>query len=337
MKALAALALALCAASQALADYRDHPKTTALHQKLVTDYAFTPDDLAKVDEALAQAERQPQLVEAERQNKEVTTPLWDNYLALHVFPKQISNGQRVLAENQQWFTRAEAEFGVPPVVIAAILGVETKFGTYTGKNRVLDALVTQGYEHPTRSTFFFNELAAYFAFCRDFGQAPTEVKGSYAGAVGYAQFMPSNYISLALDYDGDGKTDLWSMPDAIGSIARYFTRYQPPDRPAVHWRRGEPLLVPVTAVALKSDAPPRNAKAANSTIAGWIAAGVTPAVDLPGDLPAGLVELRRTSGPEYWLALPNFYAVMTYNPRVFYAMAVTELAAGLQAAQEATR
>jgi len=337
MKALAALALALCAASQALADYRDHPKTAALHQKLVTDYAFTLDDLAKVDEALAQAERQPQLVEAERQNKEVTTPLWDNYLALHVFPKQISNGQRVLAENQQWFTRAEAEFGVPPVVIAAILGVETKFGTYTGKNRVLDALVTQGYEHPTRSTFFFNELAAYFAFCRDFGQTPTEVKGSYAGAVGYAQFMPSNYISLALDYDGDGKTDLWSMPDAIGSIARYFTRYQPPDRPAVHWRRGEPLLVPVTAVALKGDAPPRNAKAANSTIAGWIAAGVTPAVDLPGDLPAGLVELRRTSGPEYWLALPNFYAVMTYNPRVFYAMAVTELAAGLQAAQEATR
>ncbi len=335
--AVAALALAVSAAPSALASYRDNPKTSALHQKLVADYAFTADDLAWVDEALEQAERQPQLVQAERQNKEVTTPLWDDYLALHVFPKQISNGQRVLAENQQWFNRAEAEFGVPPVVIAAILGVETKFGSYTGKNRVLDALVTQGYEHPTRSAFFFGELAAYFAFCRDFGQSPTGVKGSYAGALGYAQFMPSNYLNLALDYDGDGRIDLWSMPDAIGSIARYFTRYQPPDRPAVHWRRGEPLLVPVTLAVLKGDAPARNTKAANSTIAGWIAAGVTPAVEMPLDLPAGLVELRRPKGTEYWLALPNFYAVMTYNPRVFYAMAVTTLAADLQATQETPR
>ena len=253
MKALvAALVAFACLPSAAFADYRDNPKTLVLHQKLADQYAFTAQDLVQVDDALAQAERLPQLVQAERQNKEVTTPLWDDYRALHVFPKQISNGLNVLAQNRNWFERAEAEYGVPPVVIAAIMGVETKFGSYTGKHRVLDALVTQGYEHPTRSPFFFNELAAYFAFCRDFGRVPTDIKGSYAGAVGYAQFMPSNYITLALDYDGDGKVDLWSMPDAIGSIAHYFTRYLPPDRPAVHWRRGEPLLVPVTAVNLKA-------------------------------------------------------------------------------------
>ena len=317
----------------ATASYRDDPKTALLHQKLVTEYAFTANDLAAVDTALDQAIRQPQLVLAERQNKEVSTPLWDSYRALHVFPKQIDNVLRVMSEQRQWLERAETEYGVPPVVIAAILGVETKFGTYTGRNRVLDALVTQGYEHPTRSKFFFNELAAYFAFCRDFGRMPLDTKGSYAGAVGYAQFMPSNYLSLALDYDGDGSIDLWTMPDAIGSIGHYFTRYQPPDRPAVHWRRGEPLIVPVTRVNLAADAPKRNAKTANATIGEWIKLGVIPAVELPADTPAGLIELRRPGGAEYWLALPNFYAVMTYNPRVFYAMAVTQLAAELQTAQ----
>lgn len=334
MKALAAVVL-LCTALPAIASYRDDPKTALLHQKLVNEYAFTESDLTQVDTALDQAERLPQLVQAERQNKEITTPLWDDYRALHVFPRQIENGLRVLRENRTWFERAEAEFGVPPVIIAAIMGVETKYGTYTGKHRVLDALATQGYEHPRRSAFFFNELAAYFAFCRDFGRSPTEIKGSYAGAVGFAQFMPSNYLALAVDYDGDGSVNLWSMPDAIGSIAHYFTRYQPPDRPAVHWRRGEPLLVPVADATLKANAPERNTKSANATLGAWVKAGVKPSVEMPADLPAGLIELRRPQGAEYWLALPNFYSVMTYNPRVFYAMAVTDLAAELQAAQSA--
>lgn len=332
MKALAVVLV--CIALPVSAGYRDHPKTVELHQTLVTSYGFTEQDLVWVDAALDSAERLPQLVQAERQNKEVTTPLWDTYRDLHVFPKQIENGLRLLAENRSWFERAEAEYGVPPVVIAAILGVETKFGSYTGKHRVLDALATQAYEHPSRSAFFTNELAAYFAFCRDFSRAPAEVMGSYAGAVGYAQFMPSNYLSLALDYDGNGQVDLWSMPDAIGSIAHYFTQYQSPDRPAAHWRRGEPLLVPVKAVTLGEDAPARNSRVVSSTIGDWIKAGVTPTVEMPADLPAGLIELRRPNGPEYWLALPNFYSVMSYNPRVFYAMAVTQLAAALQAAEE---
>lgn len=336
MKVLAATLLATCLATPAFADYRSHPKTAVLHAKLKADYRFSDADLDRVDAALAVAEPQPQLVRAERQNKEITTPLWDSYRALHVFPKQISNGLRVLQEQRSWFEKAEAEYGVPPVVIAAILGVETKFGTYTGKNRVLDALVTQGYEHPTRSTFFFSELAAYFAFCRDFQRDPLETMGSYAGALGFAQFMPSNYLSLALDYDGDGEINLWSMPDAIGSIAHYFTRYQPPERAAVHWRRGEPLLVPVSAVNLRGKVPALNAKAANSTFGAWVKSGVVPTVEMPADLPAGLIELRRPDGPEFWLALPNFYAVMTYNPRVFYAMAVTELAAELLSAQLAS-
>jgi membrane-bound lytic murein transglycosylase B len=330
--ALSALLL-LALAQGAEADYRDHPKTAELHQRLVRDYGFSEADLAKVDEALAQAEQLPQLIQAERQNKETTSVYWDDYRALHVFPKQAERGLQLLQDYAPYFERAEAEYGVPPPVIAAVMGVETKYGSYTGKHRVLDALVTQGYEHPTRQPFFFGELAAYFAFCRNFGFEPTAVKGSYAGAVGAAQFMPSNYLNLAVDYDGDGRVDLWSIPDAIGSIARYFNNYLPPDRPAMHWRRGEPLLAPVRSVNLAGDAPERNLRKPNATIAGWRQFGVESAAELSADLPAGLVELPRPNGPEYWLALPNFYAVMSYNPRIFYAMAVTQLAAELQQAQ----
>lgn len=334
-KTLRLLLPLLLAAPLAQADYLDHPKTAELRQRLVNEYRFGKADLDRVDIALAAAQQLPQLIQAERQNKESTTPLWDDYLALHVFPKQIDNGLKLLRDYAPWFERAEAEYGVPPVVVAAILGVETKYGSYTGRHRVLDALVTQGYEHPTRQPFFFGELAAFFAFCRDFGYDPLEVKGSYAGAVGYAQFMPSNYLSLARDYDGDGKVDLWTVPDAIGSIAHYFTAYRNGERPPAHWKRGEPLLAPAEIDRLAGSAPERNARQPNGTVADWLKLGVHSPAELPPEMPAGLVELRRPQGPEYWLALPNFYSVMSYNPRVFYAMAVTQLAADLQQAQAA--
>lgn len=335
MKVASVLTLLLLSAPAFAGGYRDDPKTALLHQRLAEGYGFSATDLETVDAALDTAERLPALVQAERQNKEATTPLWDDYRRIHIFPRQISDGLDLLERYAPYFARAEQEYGVPDVVIAGILGVETKYGRFTGKNRVLDALATQGYEHPTRAPFFFEELVQFFVLCRDSHFAATEVRGSYAGAMGYAQFMPSNYRTLARDYDDDGRIDLWTMPDAIGSIAQYFTRYQPPDRPAAHWQRGEPLLVPVKAVALKPAASPLNTRNANGTIASWIAAGVTPAVDMPPTLPAGLIQLNRADGPEYWLALTNFYSVMSYNPRTFYAMAVTQLAAELQAARSA--
>lgn len=335
MKTAGLLMLLLLSVPAFAGGYRDDPKTGLLHQRLSEGYGFSAADLEAVDAALDSAERLPALVQAERQNKEATTPLWDDYRRIHIFPKQISDGLDLLDRYAPYFERAEQEYGVPDVVIAGILGVETKYGRFTGRNRVLDALATQGYEHPTRAPFFFEELVQFFVLCRDDRLVATEVRGSYAGAMGYAQFMPSNYRTLARDYDDDGRVDLWTMPDAIGSIAHYFTRYQPPDRPAAHWQRGEPLLVPVKAIELKAHAPPLNTRNANSTIAGWIAVGVTPAVEMPPTLPAGLIQLNRADGPEYWLALGNFYSVMSYNPRVFYAMAVAQLAAELQAARSA--
>ncbi len=337
-KTFAAVTLALLAAT-AQADYQHHPKVPLLLDTLRDDYGFSPADLDVVKAALKDAKKLPNLIDKELNNKESpqpkpdeqaeTLPDWDAYRPIHVNPKNIANGVAYLKAHAAWFARAEAEFGVPPTVVAAVMGVETKYGAYTGKYRVLDALTTQGFDHPRRSPFFFSELTEFFALARDAARNPADLLGSYAGAMGFAQFMPSNYRWLALDYDGDGRRDLWSAPDAIGSIAHYLTRYDPKRS----WRRGEPLLVPATVSGPLPATLPRNGKRADQTVASLAQAGVAPAMALPAATPVGLVELRRGSSREYWLALPNFYAVFTYNPRTFYAMAVTQLANELAAAQ----
>jgi len=330
MKGYAPLA-ALLLLSSAHADYSRHPRVPDLLQTLRADYGFTAAELDGVVTALAQAEQIPRLIQAEQQAKEKTLT-WADYRKIHLHDANRQNGAKFLAENRAWLARAETQYGVPPAVIAAVLGVETKYGTYTGKHRVLDALATQGFDHPTRSAFFFGELAEFFALCRDQGFKPAEVRGSYAGAVGAAQFMPSNYRRLAVDFDGDGRRDLWSVPDAIGSVANYFVNYAS----ARSWQRGLPLMVP----AAFDDEPeadwPLNAKAQTHLIGDFLRVGVKPAVALPPDTPAGLLELTLSHEPvqkEYWLGLPNFYSVMAYNPRVYYAMAVAQLAQELQQAQ----
>jgi membrane-bound lytic murein transglycosylase B len=327
---IAALA-ALLFLSSASADYSTHPRVPALLDRLRTEHGFTPPELEGVVAALAKAEQVPKLIQAEQQAKERTLT-WADYRKIHVHDANRANGEKFIAANRVWLARAEAQYGVPPAVIVAILGVETKYGNYTGPHRTLDALATQGFEHPTRAPFFFGELAEFFVLCRDQGFKPLEVKGSYAGAVGFAQFMPSNYRRLAVDFDGDGKRNLWSAPDAIGSIANYFVNYAP----AKSWQRGLPLMVPAELDDDPAADWPLNAKALTHRFADFERVGVTPAVGLPPDTPVGLLELTLSHEPaqkEYWLGLQNFYSVMAYNPRVYYAMAVAQLAQELAGAQ----
>jgi membrane-bound lytic murein transglycosylase B len=329
MGRIAALAALLFVASAA-ADYSGHPRVPALLDTLRAQHGFSDAELAGVTAALKQAEQLPQLIEAEQKAKEKTLT-WADYRKIHVHDANRRNGARFLADHATWLARAEAEYGVPPAVVAAILGVETKYGSYTGKHRVLDALATQGFDHPTRAAFFFGELVEFFVLCREQNFKPAAVLGSYAGAVGAAQFMPSNYRRLAVDFDGDGKRDLWSAPDAIGSIANYFVNY----RPAVSWQRGLPVMVPAQFGGTPGADWPLNAKMQTHRVGDFLKVGVKPAVALPPDTPAGLLELTLSHEPaekEYWLGLPNFYSVMSYNPRVYYAMAVSQLAQELQSA-----
>lgn len=316
---VAALLLALPAT--AAADYSAHPKTPQLIARLRADFAFGEPDLAQVVAALKAAERLPQLVEQEQKAPEKTEN-WTQY-ARRVDDARVADGALVVEDFRDYFARAEQDFGVPPAVIAAILGIETRYGRITGKQRVLDSLATQGFDHPTRSPFFIGELAEFFAFCRDFGFAPDAPLGSYAGAMGAAQFMPSNYRRLSLDYDGDGRRDLWLLPDAIGSIGRYLTAYNP----RLAFRRGEPLAVRARLDGAIPAGAEFNGKAPQYFAGDVVRAGFVPEVALPPQTHVGLVQLPLEGGGfEYWLALHNFYAVMTYNPRTFYAMAVTQLA-----------
>ena len=331
MGRLLALTLALFLAPAA-ADYSSHPRVPALLDKLRTDHGFSAVELDRVVAALKQAEQLPELIEAEQKAKEKTLT-WDAYRKIHLGEANVRNGARFLVEHRELLARAEAQYGVSPAIITAILGVETKYGNFTGKHRTIDALATQGFEHPTRTPFFFGELVEFFAMCRDLNFDPLTVKGSYAGAVGAAQFMPSNYRRLAIDFDADGKRNLWTLPDAIGSIGNYLVNYAP----AKSWQRGLPLIVPVTL----DDAPgagwPLNAKALTHRAGDYVRVGVKPYIGIPAETPVGLLELTLSpaqpdgpEGKEYWFGLNNFYSVMSYNPRVYYAMAVTQLAAELQ-------
>lgn len=326
LSAIAALVMAL-AGSSAHADYRGHDKAPALLENLRLNYGFSGEELEAVITALGEAQQLPQLVQAEIKAPE-KTETWTQY-SKRVDDARVKGGVKAIQQYPELFARAEAEFGVPAPVIAAIMGVETRYGAVTGKIRVLDALATQGFDHPTRTPFFSMELAEFFAFCRDFGYEPASLLGSYAGAMGVAQFMPSNYRRLALDYNGDGHRDLWNIEDAIGSIANYFVRY----RPAQAWQRGQPLAVRATVNGELPAEIERNGKLPTHYAQTLIAAGVVPAVELPPMTPVGLIELPlEGGGKEYWLGLPNFYSAMTYNPRTFYAMAVTQLAQRIEIA-----
>jgi membrane-bound lytic murein transglycosylase B len=315
---------ALSAATAAQADYSGNSRAPQLYADLRQNYGFSETELAAVQTDLQQAQTLPQLINAEQNNKEKVLS-WDDYVRIHVTRANVAAGQRFMRDQQTWLTRAELTYGVAPAVITALLGVETKYGAFTGRVRVLDALATQGFDHPTRSAFFFDELTQFFVLCRDQAFDATQPRGSYAGAMGEAQFMPSNYRRLAVDFDGDGRRDLWSAADAIGSIANYLAHYDA----SRAYRRGEPLMVPATLQGAAAANLERNTKYPAYKLAQLRAAGVQTPIELPGDLPAGLIQLDRADGPQYWVALPNFYSVMSYNPRVFYAMSVAQLAQAL--------
>lgn len=330
MRILYCALLLLTVTGVARADFSDAPQVPGLLAKLRHQDGFTRAQISKVRKALAEAKLLPQLIDTEQHAKEHTLT-WDEYAPIHVNAANIARGVAFMREQKKWLDRAQQVYGVPPAVVAAVMGVETKYGSYTGRVRVLDALATMGFKHPTRGPFFLGELEQFFVLCRDDKLDPTQPQGSYAGAMGAAQFMPSNYLRLGVDFDNDGSVDLWSAADAIGSIANYLVNYDP----ARSWDRGVPLMVPADIIGAVPDDLPINRKHATTTVAALVKAGISPTDPLSGDLAAGLVRLDGTHGPQDWIALHNFYAVMSYNPRIFYAMAVAQLAEALAAARTA--
>ena len=244
---------------------------------------------------------------------------WYEYRAIMVTPERIEQGVEFWQRNADTLRRAEAELGVPPEIVTAILGVETRYGRNTGRHRVLDALFTLGFGYPKRASFFRKELEQFLLMTREEHLDARTLTGSYAGAMGRSQFMPSSFRAYAIDFDGDGRRDLWgSDADAIGSIANYFVRNG--------WRRGERVALPASGVDSRHQRFLEAGLKPGLTLGELAAAGVRVATDgLPADTPCSLFDLDEENGPAYWAGLQNFFAITRYNRSELYAMAVYQL------------
>ena len=205
-----------------LADYSEHPEAQDVIETLVREHNF---DKSYVIKILQTAKKQERILESMSSPAEFTWT-WDRYKKLFLEEQRISNGKKFIKENSSLFMQVELEFGVPREIITSILGVETRYGKILGSYRVLDSLATLGFDFPRRSKFFKSELIQFFILTRENNLDINSVQGSYAGAMGYVQFISSSYRAYAIDYDGDGYADLFnSVPDAVASIANYLQKH----------------------------------------------------------------------------------------------------------------
>ena len=205
-----------------LADYSEHPEAKDVIKTLVSEHGFDESYVIKV---LQTAKKQERILKSMSSPAEFTWT-WDRYKKLFLEEQRISNGKKFIKENSSLFEKVEREFGVPKEIITSILGVETRYGKIKGSYRVLDSLATLGFDFPRRSKFFKSELIQFFILTRENNLDINAVQGSYAGAMGYGQFISSSYRAYAVDYDGDGYADLFSsVPDAVASIANYLKKH----------------------------------------------------------------------------------------------------------------
>jgi len=285
--------------------------------RLADKHDFKRDDLTKM---FGQVEIKSEIIDA--MNRPYEGKPWHQYRPIFVTQARIDEGAKFLGENLQILKQAQQKYGVPAEVITAILGVETRYGRYRGKYRVVDALATLGFDYPRRSKFFLKELEAFLLLSREEGFDPLAISSSYAGAMGKPQFMPSSYRMYAIDFDGDGVRDLLdNSADAIGSIANYLSRHG--------WQRDHPIAIQTNATP---QAPQKmgKLKKPSKPIQHWQDQGYQPAETTAGQLKADLIVLENKQGPEYWFGLQNFYAITRYNHSELYAMAVFQLSQGIK-------
>lgn len=248
---------------------------------------------------------------------------WSAYRKLFLTEKRIQGGREFKAANAKALAEGGSRYGVAPEIITAIIGIESSYGQKPGKYRVIDALSTLAFAYPKRADFFRSELEQFLLLCREEGMPPLEPVGSYAGAMGMPQFMPSSYRKLAADGDHDGKRDIWNNPaDAIASVARYFATNG--------WRTGEPMASPATVASHYSGSIGQNPKLTR-TLGELIQLGVTPEARLPGQLKAAVLELGGDQDSCCWVVFHNFSVIMRYNHSPLYAMAASELSQELAA------
>ena len=289
-------------------DFANNPNAQQFIDKMVNKHGF---DRQQLQEILSQAKRLDSVLRL-MDNQAPTTSVkppsgpngaWLRYRKKFITPDNVQNGVVFWNQYEDALNRAWQVYGVPPEIIVGIIGVETRWGRVMGKTRILDALATLSFNYPRRAEYFSGELETFLLMARDEQDDPLNLKGSFAGAMGYGQFMPSSYKQYAVDFSGDGHINLWDPVDAIGSVANYFKAHG--------WVKGDQV-----AVMANGQAPglPNGFKTKYS-ISQLAAAGLTPQQPLGNHQQASLLRLDVGTGYQYWYGLPNFYTITRYNPQ----------------------
>ena len=303
------------------ADYSVHPEAVEFIDKMVEEHQFARADIVSW---LAVAEHQESIVNAMSRPAEKVKP-WHQYRKHFISDRRISGGVTFWQQHSETLAQAERDFGVDQAIIVSIIGVETNYGSNTGSYKVVDALSTLAFDYYTytnkrasRKRFFTAELENLFLLAREQGQNPVGLKGSYAGAMGWGQFMPSSYRAYAVDYDNDKFADIWNNPtDAIGSVANYFAEHG--------WRQGETVAVRANISRDPAEDSLNKLHRPKLSLAELDSQGYKVMEQLDPETKALPMRFSAKYGNEYWLGMHNFYVISRYNPRTKYAMAVYQL------------
>ncbi|MDP2878017.1 MAG: lytic murein transglycosylase B [Sulfuricella sp.] len=320
--------LALCIAPVASADaFAERPEVRQFIETMVDRHGF---DTEALNRLFAQA--RPCLSAARIMTDQVAQPLpWPRYRSHFVNGWNIRHGVRFWRQHAAALARARRVYGVPEEVIVAIIGVETRYGKTRPSFPEFDTLTTLAFDYPRRAEFFRSELEQYLLLMREEQRDPLSVKGSFAGAMGIPQFMPSSYRSYAVDFNRDGRRDLWgNTDDAIGSVANYLKAYGwQADQPvAVRARLPDEAGQDLAAYVSTSLKPEWNVEALQSL-------GLVPTERLSASARAALLAIEGEGGREYWLGFDNFYAITRYNRSLHYALAVSQLSREIRSARRA--
>ena len=295
------------------ADYSDNKDVAAFIKQMVKKYKF---DKNYLEALFSEAKLYNSILEAIARPAEGKP--WHEYRPIFVTKKRTQGGINFWKDNADALARAEKKYGVPREIIVAIIGVETRYGKHAGRYPVFDALATLAFGYPPRAKFFKSELEQFLLMTREEKMAPKELFGSYAGAMGMPQFISSSFRRYAVDFDGDGKRDLWNNPtDAIGSVANYFRKH--------HWKPGQPITHKVQVHGKRHKKLITKSLKPQHTQQELLNNGVI----LPGQIQEGLngklLRLKNPKKPEYWVAWNNFYVITRYNHSALYSMAVYQL------------
>lgn len=310
--ALTLLLVVMTGSINAQSPSQKHPNIDQYIQYLHKRYRFNASKLSNLFKQVHKKDRIIQIIESPYEAKP-----WYIYRKHFLTPQRIAQGVAFWKAHEATLQSEEHQYGVPASVIVAILGVETYYGKRQGQYRVIDALTTLAFYYPKRSTFFKKELTQFLLMCREKHLNPLTPTGSYAGAMGWPQFMPSSYRHYAVDFNHDGNVDIWHSPDdVIGSIGHYLHKNR--------WQPGQAVASPVTYIKSHETIKFNRSKRPTHTVAYWKRHGFDIGKQ-PLNQRANPLALDMNDHTNYWLAYPNFYSIMSYNPRIHYAMAVYQL------------